>query len=690
METGKKSIANKCLLLSLLLIASCGDDETVSKYTPGQASASVYLTADPGTKNVQLQTNGSWNIALDAATSKWATVKSATSGSGDATIELYYTQNSGFNRLGRMLITVAASEIPDTLYIKQYGKAAVLDLLTEYINTPATGRSDTLAIYTNLPQTQRNQASAEAIYEGSDTDWITDLKLSANLSTLSFKTTANTSTAARKADILLVLTDDWGVRRLSTCRVEQAKMGGTAQTREETFENVRKLITAAAGTLIISTDIKISGIIISDCGNPNVAENPNVTPTSVDFTANDRTAYIQNATGACGFKLVTTTKEVNSFHRYDHLTLWLKGLTLVKESNPERYSITGITHDYLISATAGAKSDLAGKERYIGELTDADLYTFVKLKDCELPIRKGSFTPINEGYGIVYTGSVRVDKYPLLVRDRKGDVTYLWTNLGCPYRRDGSTLPQGSGSISGIVVNEKYTRFEKGGDIGKFQLRHLVREDIGLAQAAAGSFSTVICEWNRYVANGTKASPTSGAGELYHSTGAALSAASDFSYPGPITGVEAEDKKGVVSGAAISKTGWWNSGKGESWIVRFSTQGISGTQLSLQLATLDTKIGAPRYWVAETSLTGDANGTWDAVAEYTVPDIVNWDNTLLEQLSGWKNINIPLPATLFNKANVYVRLRVKENKAGTSTAYDSATIDATAGNTIAYLSVRYN
>jgi hypothetical protein len=370
--------------------------------------------------------------------------------------------------------------------------------------------------------------------------------------------------------------------------------------------------------------------------------------------------------------------------------LWLKGLTLIKESNPERYSLTGINYDHIISVTSGNWQDLVNKELYISKLTDSDLYTFVKLKDCEFPIRKGSFTPINEGYGIVYTGNVRVDKYPLLVRDKNGDVIYLWTNLGCTYRRDGSTLPQGSGMLSGILVSEKYSRFEKDGNIGKYQLRHLTRDDIDIAQASSVSFSTVICEWNRYVANGTKASSTSGMGELYHSSGTALGASNDFSYLGPITGVEAEDRKGVVSGASISKSGWWNSGKGESWIVKFSTSGINATKLSLQLATSCSKIGAPRYWVVETSTHGDINGSWNKVSEYTVPDIVNWDNTLLEQLSGWKNIDILLPSTLFNSANVYVRLRVNNNKAGTTSSYDSGTIVSDAANIIAYLSIRYN
>ena len=38
------------------------------------------------------------------------------------------------------------------------------------------------------------------------------------------------------------------------------------------------------------------------------------------------------------------------------------------------------------------------------------IYTYVTLKDCELPVRKGSLTPINEGYANA-GGAHRCAKY---------------------------------------------------------------------------------------------------------------------------------------------------------------------------------------------------------------------------------------------------------------------------------------
>ena len=54
------------------------------------------------------------------------------------------------------------------------------------------------------------------------------------------------------------------------------------------------------------------------------------------------------------------------------------------------------------------------------QLTDDDIYTYVTLTDCELPIRKGPLTPINEGYANA-TGANRTEKCASLVRDIEGE-----------------------------------------------------------------------------------------------------------------------------------------------------------------------------------------------------------------------------------------------------------------------------
>lgn len=83
-----------------------------------------------------------------------------------------------------------------------------------------------------------------------------------------------------------------------------------------------------------------------------------------------------------------------------------------------------------------------------------------------------------------------------------------------------------------------------------------------------------------------------------------------------------------------------------------------------------------------------ANGR--KVGEYTIPDVVQWGNTLYEQLNAWKNTNIELPLDLLGKSTVYLRLIPSANKAGTTTTYDTAVINNNSTSGLMYVSIRYN
>ena len=52
----------------------------------------------------------------------------------------------------------------------------------------------------------------------------------------------------------------------------------------------------------------------------------------------------------------------------------LNGVTLTKEADPERYTLSGLTAANIVSQTPGTASDLIRKEKSIGQLTDEDIY----------------------------------------------------------------------------------------------------------------------------------------------------------------------------------------------------------------------------------------------------------------------------------------------------------------------------
>ena len=66
----------------------------------------------------------------------------------------------------------------------------------------------------------------------------------------------------------------------------------------------------------------------------------------------------------------------HSTQHNQELAFW-KGLTLKKEDNPQRYTLTDMTFKSFISKEEGDATKLVKKERTMSELTDNDVYTFI-------------------------------------------------------------------------------------------------------------------------------------------------------------------------------------------------------------------------------------------------------------------------------------------------------------------------
>lgn len=665
-------------LISMLFQFSCTDEHEFERKSGDNKSKIVYINSDNGEANFKIVTNDSWTLKLDENSKKWARIVGPVDGNGDSTVYVDYDENEGFNRQAVVLVFIPSKSVVDTIYFRQYGLAAQLTIKEESTNFINLGGENLVSVITNLTPSETEKIKTRINYQDSAEGWVENTTLVPTFESLTIEVAPNKMYKDKKAILELVYTDDWGVETVASCLLEQASSAGSSNTRILTFEELRTLIPHATGEIVIEEDVSIAGYAISDYRNHNVAGNPNSSNHAIDRTVNYKTAYLQNEAGTLGVALNFTSVNDNIIKRYDKANIWLQGTVLRKETNPERYTILDVTGGYYIALEEGVASNIVKKEKYIDELTDEDVYTYVTLKDCELPIRKGSFMPINEGY------TSRLDYYPLVFRDIKGSSSFLLTNFNCPYRRDGNALPQGSGTISGIVVHEKYERFEKDGFISKYQIRHLEREDIALAQDPNIGFSNVISEWTKFTAGQNKmVLSATGNGELTHSYAAGnIWATNDYDYLLPTEG-----NKGVKSSNAIANSNWSSGTTLHSWNIKFSTAGISSNNLSLQLATHSTYIEGPRYWGVFVSEDGS---NWSKVQDYTVPSIVYWDSTLPTQLCGWKNIDFQLPTSLLGKSEVYIKLQPTNNKAGTQTSYDGGTIVAATTNVLSYISIRYN
>ncbi len=146
----------------------------------------------------------------------------------------------------------------------------------------------------------------------------------------------------------------------------------------------------------------------------------------------DRTVYLETYDGKYGIAVQTASAGDNVFEQYDHVQILIQGASGYLVENPDRYELRNVTKAMVISRIAGSASDVPVKEKWMNQLTDDDIYTYVTLKDVEFPVRKGAITPINEGYAIG-TNADRISKYPLLVRDINGDDMYMMTNTNCAY-----------------------------------------------------------------------------------------------------------------------------------------------------------------------------------------------------------------------------------------------------------------
>ncbi|MFD2554846.1 BACON domain-containing protein [Sphingobacterium tabacisoli] len=711
---------------SLLLALACKkDDAEYLKFSElGAAKKEYTIPATAGQLEIKVLSNGNFEVVLPQEQS-WLKLSNAKM-KGDTSFLLDHEANVGFPRKSVVALYASESERYDTVLVKQSGTMQpILNFPT--LNTTVLGDGGAVVgkLKTNIPL---EDLTIKVIYPTPDVEaWVNeDFAYDPNTENFSFTVKPNTSqTELRNVQVRLSYKDGWDTEHVSTLYLLQANAQNEFGTQAD-FPEIR----VWAGEKITS-DLYIEGHVVSDAGNPNVGDAPQTTPTAINYTENDRTVYVQSLDGRYGFRIITSTPADNIFKRYGKVQILLKGVGVEREVNPNRYTLTGVTSMMVMKQEEGTVSQLAIKQKYMGDLTDDDLYTFVTLKDVEFPIRKGSFTPINEGYSTLFAAH-RIGKYPLLMRDKNGDDFFTLTNTRTSYRRDGSMLPAGSGTISGIIVHEKFTRFEYQdanleqdyGNIGRYQIRHLAKEDIKVNAALNSGFSELLTEYQYpNITNGIALPTLGNNGSITFSTNTvSLSRSIDYSYLGPVgkenlgntnqygngvlTGsgskqnTEANtnsDGKGAVTNAAITANNtWWNyeKNRGEGFVIDFSTLGINTSQLSLQFTVNNlvggTGKGAPRYWKVEWSEHGNMDGTWTKIKSYTVPDAPLFANTNIHQLAAYKNINVKLPLAMLGKSKVYLRLVVEKNLASDGNSYASEPLSVATTTGIGYLAIRYN
>ena len=499
-----------------LAVTSCvvDDAQTVPHVELGALEKEFVVEADACTVDIDIYANSAYRVErINSDSEEWLTLTYGEIVDGASKITAEATFNDGFKRKAGLVLCSEFDGRRDTLFVKQKALVeAKLQFAEASITPTGKGGEITYPITSNIPFEQVTVEVTDA--EGNTPDWVENIVINdaeGEDREMVITLTANPSAVApRAAGVVMWFTDGWG----DTQRVEFNLL---QRTSKETFGDpitMDDFCQNYATGKVIDKYVLLEGVVVSNKHDLNAGEPDQQTTSVVDYTPTQTTVYLQAANGSRGIQLTCATADDNVFEQWDKVQILIHGTTGVMYEGPDRFELKGVKKTMITQRTAGTKADIATKKKTIGQLTDADIFTYVELQDVYFPVRKGSLCPYNEGYALG-TNANRIAKYPRLMLDKNGDEIHLFTNSNCMYRSNGRRLPYGSGYISGVIVHERFARFNwrDGADpaemqddptlgwIGRYGIRHQTEGDVfdNLADSVEDSFAAILCEyrwWN--------------------------------------------------------------------------------------------------------------------------------------------------------------------------------------------------
>ena len=502
------------LLLLPLILFSCNrrdrDDVTLVKL--GAAVKEFVAEADGGIVNIPVYSNGAYHIEMLSKDSDWLLMTLPSNVAANGYIKAECDFNESFKRKAVFVLCSDVDSRRDTVTVKQKGlKEAFISMNELSVQARGAGGDSTYVIETNIPFEDLEQAVTYDSEEAEPERWITNVTVAdapSSKRTMTIATARNNDeNNPRTATVRFRFTDGWGESISLSFNVIQRtareKIGTTVSMRDLKYNYVQS-------GKPIDKYIIVEGIVVSNNAGRNAGEDEQLTTSTIDYSGDQRTIYLESFDGSQGICLMTSTVEDNVTSQYDHLQVLLYNTRPVLHSDPEYLTVSGVKSAMIVGQTRGQASDVPTKVKAMRDLTDDDIFTYVRLQNVEIPMRKGDLMPVNEGYTIA-SNAHRFPKYPRLIRDVNGDWMYLLTNTVCQYRNDGTRLPYGSGTMSGVVVHERFPRFNWRnaadpaemeldptlGRIGTYQLRHQTKEDIwsGMNDDFEDGFSALLAEY---------------------------------------------------------------------------------------------------------------------------------------------------------------------------------------------------
>lgn len=549
---------------------------------------------------------------------------------------------------------------------------------------PIEGGRRAVAFSTNLGALLAEMKVEVTYADPAVADFISDVELGAG--ELTYAITANEGVEKRYATITVSCADLAGGVVSASSNITQRV---TAQPREVSYADLRALFTAEDKSYASDED-HIDYLlcrVIGDAGNPNMDQNLNTGPNSITTDENDCTNYVQSLDGRYGFRLKFAAPADNVCLRGEQVKILLDGVTLSRESDPMRYTLRGLKAGNIEKAAEA--SALEPKARTIATLTDDDIYTYCALSGLEFSVKEGAYTNVREydaignpcNANLSFAGGTQAQKAKdgaaNLLYDGDNDAIYMLVNMNCGWRRTGRSVPQGVGTVSGIVVHTPMERW--GGNVGRYSIRPFDEADIDIPRAAASAYATLV-EWRldkavisvgayKWNDNGTytvgsaansatqlvqnrmhATTDNTGGGARLYSENRMLNqtVTADRSYPIAIVhgyrglnvsnyvpgdGTTMGMSKYTMLGFLGNVAGWyeWNgdtwTGKTNGIVMEFSTAGVGGSAAAVSFSTAAGKHSTneaacswtnassyPVYWKVEYATSADG-ATWSDYTE---------------------------------------------------------------------------
>ncbi|MGL4293174.1 MAG: DUF5689 domain-containing protein, partial [Bacteroidales bacterium] len=659
-----KSILYLKHLLMLGVIALTAGCEQEYRFSTelGLFQKEVIMPAKEGTNHILIFAKNDWNItALDD--DSWLTLKQK-KGRGNKSVQLEYTSNEeNHARLCRLLVSADSKE--DTIYVKQRGLVPNLHMPDLEVSVLAREAIEKIKMDCNVPF---EKLTLSVIYPEDETEeWLTGFAYDST--NLSFQVKENKEGLKRKARICFDFLNIINQRAADT--VDIIQMGPIPEFQDGVLLSFDQL---TAGMNTLDRKNYIEGIVVSDKNNRNL---------TYPISEIGRTVFLQNMEGDQALILKTKENSDNCFNFGDHvkIRLFKAEFEINQVSGMKMLTNLGTSHLIYKSETPVT---VKPREKYINELTDKDLYTYVKLKQVEFAVPTGTYFNMNTGYA----RPEYIDVYPKMIRDINGDYMYMLTNVegvkspylnGVKYQK--SIAPRGSGDITGIVVREDFGHYGKGHT--PYYIRHLQESDIALDTARQNGFSTVVAEWSYFrMPEEGKETLTSetGIGELSHSVCKfkdirlmenshdkmnLTDIGYNVDYDKPKYGND-----GMTTGGDFRCANWWpeNATEGAWWLITLPTVGISNP-LSIQIegnsysgknpdGFPEGRYCGPSNFIVRYSI--DGGNSWKDAGEYDMQGQAIWNEYSDALVPGFKVVNLNLPLECCNQQDLQIRLQLKD------------------------------